>query len=178
VSFLKAFRPPNRIVAILTPILAPIAGAISAWIAKNAPGIDIPESALNEIFIAGAAIALAPAIHWLQGRKEFDLLEAKEEALGITTSKVETPGEEEFDALGITSPAAAVPVPDTEAAGEEGDDEDVDATGFEEDEDDFDETDVIDDDGDDADAGFMDELDADLDEDEQDPLAAPSLGGR
>jgi hypothetical protein len=68
---------PNRIVALLTPLVfAPLAGAIAAWVAENAPGIEVSASALEEIFIAGALIALAPAVQWLHGWQKYEAREA------------------------------------------------------------------------------------------------------
>ncbi len=59
---------PNRIVAFLTPLVfAPLAGVISTWAAENLPGVNISQSAMEEIFVAGALIALAPALQWLYG---------------------------------------------------------------------------------------------------------------
>jgi hypothetical protein len=68
---------PNRIVALLTPLVfAPLAGAIAAWVAENAPGVEVSASALEEIFIAGALIALAPALQWLHGWQKWEAREA------------------------------------------------------------------------------------------------------
>ena len=59
---------PNRIVAFLTPLVfAPLAGVISTWAAENLPGVTVSQSAMEEIFIAGALVALAPALQWLHG---------------------------------------------------------------------------------------------------------------
>jgi hypothetical protein len=59
---------PNRIVAFLTPLVfAPLAGVVSTWAAENLPGVQISQSAMEEIFVAGALIALAPALQWLYG---------------------------------------------------------------------------------------------------------------
>lgn len=59
---------PNRIVAFLTPLVfAPLAGVISTWAAENLPGVQISQNAMEEIFVAGALIALAPAMQWLYG---------------------------------------------------------------------------------------------------------------
>lgn len=69
---------PNRIVAFCTPLVfAPAAGAIAAWLAQHFPGIDVPSSALEEIFIAGALIALAPALQWLHGWQKYEAREAE-----------------------------------------------------------------------------------------------------
>ena len=71
---------PNRIVAFLTPLVfAPLAGAISAWVADNAPGVDLSQERLTNIFIAGALVALAPALQWLHGWQKYEEREAKAE---------------------------------------------------------------------------------------------------
>jgi hypothetical protein len=71
---------PNRIVAVLTPLVfAPLAGAIATWVAENFPGVEVSQSALEEIFIAGALIALAPAAQWLHGWQKFEAREAEAE---------------------------------------------------------------------------------------------------
>ena len=68
---------PNRIVALLTPLVfAPLAGAIATWVAENFPGVEVSSSALEEIFIAGALIALAPAAQWLHGWQKWEEREA------------------------------------------------------------------------------------------------------
>ena len=70
--------PPNRIVALLTPLVfAPLAGAIAAWVAENLPGVEVSSGALEEIFIAGALIALAPAAQWLHGWQKWETREAE-----------------------------------------------------------------------------------------------------
>jgi hypothetical protein len=68
---------PNRIVALLTPLVfAPLAGAIAAWVAENLPGVEVSASSLEEIFIAGALIALAPAVQWLHGWQKHEARQA------------------------------------------------------------------------------------------------------
>jgi hypothetical protein len=68
---------PNRVVAVVTPLLfAPLAGAVAAWLAEHFPGFQVDQKALEEIFIAGALIALAPAIQWLHGWQKFEAREA------------------------------------------------------------------------------------------------------
>jgi hypothetical protein len=68
---------PNRIVAILTPLVfAPLAGAVAAWVAENFPGVEVSASSFEEIFIAGALIALAPAAQWLHGWQKYEAREA------------------------------------------------------------------------------------------------------
>jgi hypothetical protein len=71
---------PNRIVAILTPIVfAPAAGAVSAWVAKHAPGVELSSQELTNIFIAGALVALAPAAQWLHGWQKYEQRQADTE---------------------------------------------------------------------------------------------------
>jgi hypothetical protein len=68
---------PNRIVAVLTPLLfAPLAGSISALAAEYFPGVDLPSSALEQIFIAGALIAFAKAAQWTHGWQKYEAREA------------------------------------------------------------------------------------------------------
>lgn len=64
---------PNRIVALLTPLVfAPLAGVITTWAAENLPGVTVPRESIEEIFIAGALIALAPAAQWLHGWQKWE----------------------------------------------------------------------------------------------------------
>jgi hypothetical protein len=64
---------PNRIVAMLTPLVfAPLAGACAAWLARHFPGVRVDQNAIEEIFIAGALIALAPAAQWLHGWQKYE----------------------------------------------------------------------------------------------------------
>jgi hypothetical protein len=75
----------NRIVALLTPLVfAPLAGVISTWAAENLPGVNVPASAVEEIFIAGALIALAPAAQWLHGWQKWEA--RRDEALAAATT--------------------------------------------------------------------------------------------
>ena len=64
---------PNRIVAVLTPLVfAPLAGACAAWLSQHFPGVSVDQNAIEEIFIAGALIALAPAAQWLHGWQKYE----------------------------------------------------------------------------------------------------------
>jgi hypothetical protein len=77
----------NRIVALLTPLVfAPLAGVISTWAADNLPGVNVPASAVEEIFIAGALIALAPATQWLHGWQKWEARQAGELAVATATA--------------------------------------------------------------------------------------------
>jgi hypothetical protein len=97
---------PNRIVALLTPLVfAPLAGVISTWAADNLPGVTLPPDKLEAVFIAGALIALAPAAQWLHGWQKYEA--RQEEALqtastgfGTTSVVAEAPPpEEDLDLL-------------------------------------------------------------------------------
>ena len=95
----------NRIVALLTPLVfAPLAGVISTWAANNLPGVTLPPDKIEEVFIAGALIALAPAAQWLHGWQKYEA--RQDEALlaastGFNTTSVvaEAPVEEDLDLL-------------------------------------------------------------------------------
>jgi hypothetical protein len=102
---------PNRVVAVLTPLVfAPLAGAVAAWLAEHFPGFSVDQNSLEEIFIAGALIALAPAAQWLHGWQKFEarqaeierdvaIAEAAAPALAVaaaTTEPVEREQEETF----------------------------------------------------------------------------------
>jgi hypothetical protein len=66
----------NRAVALATPLFAAAAGWVATWLADNVPGVSIDQGALEEIFIAGALVALAPAAQWLHGWQKFEAREA------------------------------------------------------------------------------------------------------
>jgi hypothetical protein len=97
---------PNRIVAILTPLVfAPAAGAASAWLANHFPGVDIRPNDLQTVFIAGALIALAPAAQWLHGWQKYEARQADAEqaielananAIAVQASELDAP-ELDFD---------------------------------------------------------------------------------
>jgi hypothetical protein len=78
---------PNRVVAVLTPLVfAPLAGAVSAWLARHAPGITVQKDDVQAVFIGGALIALAPALQWLHGWQKYEAREAdKEQAVEVAT---------------------------------------------------------------------------------------------
>jgi hypothetical protein len=77
--------PANRIVAVLTPLLfAPAAGAICAYLAEHFPGVQVDEGSLQQVFVAGAAIALVPAAQWLHGWQKHEArLAESEQAIAL-----------------------------------------------------------------------------------------------
>jgi hypothetical protein len=79
--------PLNRVVALATPLFAAAAGWVATWLAENVPGVTISQGALEEIFIAGALIALAPAAQWLHGWQKWEAREAEsQQALEIANA--------------------------------------------------------------------------------------------
>jgi hypothetical protein len=68
---------PNRVVALFTPVFAAAAGAVATWLAENFPGLNLDPDKLEEVFIAGAVVALAPALQWLHGWQKYETREAE-----------------------------------------------------------------------------------------------------
>jgi hypothetical protein len=62
--------PPNRIVALLTPVVAVAAGGAATWLAEM--GLDVDAEELQAVFIAVVAAVLAPAGQWLYGSQKFE----------------------------------------------------------------------------------------------------------
>ena len=100
---------PNRVVAVLTPLVfAPAAGGVATWIANNIPGASIPASRLEEVFIGGALIALAPAAQWLHGWQKYEARKAEQEtAVELANVAAAAPA---------AGPVTAAPEPDFEEA--------------------------------------------------------------
>jgi hypothetical protein len=96
---------PNRVVAVLTPIVfAPLAGAAAAWLAKHVPGAQVSQADLQEIFIGGALIALAPALQWLHGWQKYEARQAEDardaaaaDALAAIPAQTDEADEEDED---------------------------------------------------------------------------------
>jgi hypothetical protein len=77
----------NRAVALATPLFAAAAGWVATWLADNVPGVSISQDALEEIFIAGALVALAPAAQWLHGWQKWEARQAEtQQALEIANA--------------------------------------------------------------------------------------------
>jgi hypothetical protein len=99
-------------------VFAPAAGAIAAWVAKHAPGVDLSADELTNIFIAGALVALAPAVQWLHGWQKYEAREAHKEEVVEVASVAAAAGQE-----------AALPPEDSEVVDEYDDFDDVDEFG-------------------------------------------------
>ena len=64
--------PPNRVVALFTPVIAIAAGAAATWLADNMPGLTVTQGQLEAVFVAGLAAVLAPAAQWLHGYQKYE----------------------------------------------------------------------------------------------------------
>jgi hypothetical protein len=116
---------PNRVVALATPLIfAPLAGGVTAWAAKHAPGIHIDQGQLQAIFIAGATIALAHSGIWMKGWQDY---EKRQELLPASA----------LEPAGAATAAAAAGEPDLDPDADPDTDiaSDVLASDFDEDED-------------------------------------------
>jgi hypothetical protein len=74
--------PPNRMVALLTPVVALGAGGAATWLADNL-GIQVDPAELQAIFIAATLAVLAPAAQWLYGSQKFERHQAELEQLAL-----------------------------------------------------------------------------------------------
>ena len=89
----------NRTVALLTPLVfAPLAGFASTWAAEHLPGVDVPPDQLEQIFIAGALIALAPALQWMHGWQKYEARRAGQDAAARAEAPVADDAGFEHDA--------------------------------------------------------------------------------
>lgn len=119
---------PNRIVAVLTPLVfAPLAGAVATWIADNVPGANISAGSLEEVFIGGALIGLAPAAQWLHGWQKYEAREAEKEST--------------IELVNATAATSAAQDGEMEADFEDFEDDFADFDGFEDEFEDLDELD-------------------------------------
>lgn len=63
----------SRVVTLLTPIFAGLAGWVATWIAENLPGTpQLDSTELTAIFVAGALAAGHAAAKWLEGRAKWE----------------------------------------------------------------------------------------------------------
>jgi len=69
--------PPNRIVALATPLVAPLAGAFAAWLSQTVPGVDIPADAIEEIFFVVLGVVAALALQFNHNRFKWDAEEQR-----------------------------------------------------------------------------------------------------
>ena len=130
----------NRIVALLTPLVfAPLAGFASTWGAEHLPGVSIPPDQLEQVFIAGALIALAPAAQWLHGWQKHEAREAEALAAAATGFGIVPVAPVEAEPLAEPEDEVDMADEDVEDVGEDVDDLD-DLEDFDE----FEDTSVVD----------------------------------
>jgi hypothetical protein len=77
--------PPNRIVALATPLVAPLAGAFAAWLSQNVPGVDIPADTMEEIFFVVLGVVAALALQFNHNRFKWDVEEERATAASEAT---------------------------------------------------------------------------------------------
>jgi hypothetical protein len=70
-SFLEEYI--GRVVVVLTPIFAGLAGWLATWAAAHLPGNpQLDSGEVTVIFVAGASAATSAALAWLKGRREYE----------------------------------------------------------------------------------------------------------
>jgi hypothetical protein len=80
--------PPNRIVAVFTPVVALAAGSAAAWLSDFLPEeLGVSAADMEAFFIAGLLAVLAPAAQWLYGSQKFERQQAEldQQALAADT---------------------------------------------------------------------------------------------
>ena len=65
---------PNRVVALAAPLIAPLAGAFAAWLSHSFPGLEVPEDAVEEVFLGVAALVFGLAFQFNHNRYKWDEL--------------------------------------------------------------------------------------------------------
>ena len=70
----NAVHRTNRVVALAAPLIAPLAGAFAAWLSQAFPGIDVPREAMEEVFLAVAALVFGMAFQFNHNRYKWDEL--------------------------------------------------------------------------------------------------------
>jgi hypothetical protein len=127
--------PPNRMVALLTPVVALAAGGAATWIAENV-GVDVQAEEVQAIFIAALVAVLAPAAQWLHGSQKFERHQSELERLALEadTKAAEQSAEVEMEtAVGAYEDETDAEYDDDDVY----DDEDADDEDEDEDEDDY-----------------------------------------
>ncbi len=91
--------PPNRMVALLTPVAALATGGVATWLAKNL-GVQVEANEVQAIMIAALVAVLAPAAQWLHGSQKFEQHQAQLETLALQadTKAAEQASEVEMEA--------------------------------------------------------------------------------
>ena len=72
----------GRIVVLLTPVLASLAGWLAQLAAEYLPGApDLDETGLTVVFVAGAGAVVAAIWKWLENRGKFEQAQEFEPAV-------------------------------------------------------------------------------------------------
>jgi hypothetical protein len=92
--------PPNRMVALFTPVIALAAGSAAAWLADL--GFDVSANEIQAVIIAALVAVLAPAAQWLSGSQKYERHQAELEQLALVadTKAAEQTAEAEMNAAG------------------------------------------------------------------------------
>jgi hypothetical protein len=109
---------PNRVVALAAPLIAPLAGAFAAWLSHSFPGLEVPEDAVEEVFLGVAALVFGLAFQFNHNRYKWDELLERQ---SVGTAPATDPLIDDED-----DTAAVVAAEDEFPALDELDDEDLD----------------------------------------------------
>ncbi len=71
---------PNRVVALVTPLAAPLAGAFAAWLSQEFPEVKASPEAVEEVFIAVSALVVGLALQFNHNRYKWDAMQAESAA--------------------------------------------------------------------------------------------------
>jgi hypothetical protein len=88
---------PNRIVALATPLAAPLAGAFAAWISQQIPGAEVQREALEETFLGVTGLMIALALQFNHNRFKWDLEGERKAAVAELPVTVDVPEPVDID---------------------------------------------------------------------------------
>ena len=71
IDWLQATFPISRVVALLTPVLAAVAGWLATRLGEL--GFEPDEAQMTALFVSGAAAAIAAGYKWLDGRQKWEV---------------------------------------------------------------------------------------------------------
>jgi hypothetical protein len=88
---------PNRIVALATPLAAPVAGAFAAWLSQHVPGAEAQREAIEETFLGVTGLVMALALQFNHNRFKWDVVEGQKasgEAAAAVAAEIPAPFDE------------------------------------------------------------------------------------
>ena len=109
--------PPNRMVALLTPVAALAAGGVATWLADNL-GVQVEANEVQAIMVAALLAVLAPAAQWLYGSQKYEQQQAQLDRLAL---EADTKAAEQASELEMEAATGAI---DDEDDGDDYDDDD------------------------------------------------------